>query len=63
MPKLPFDQAELLVVDRIGKEISGTGMDTNIVGRKFYDHYPREDEWPKIRHIAVRGLTKKTKDP
>ena len=32
MPKLYFDRCELLIVDRIGKNISGTGMDPNISG-------------------------------
>ena len=32
-PRLPFDQADVLVLDRIGKEISGTGLDCNVVGR------------------------------
>ncbi len=46
MPKLPFDAAELLLIDEIGKEISGTGLDTNVVGRKYLDHAAREDERP-----------------
>ena len=33
MPVLPFPEVDVLVVDEIGKDISGTGMDTNIVGR------------------------------
>ncbi len=33
MAKLPFDAIDLLIVDEIGKEISGTGMDTNVIGR------------------------------
>lgn len=33
MPRLPLDEIDLLIVDQIGKEISGSGMDTNIVGR------------------------------
>jgi hypothetical protein len=60
MPKLPFARADLLLIDRIGKDISGTGMDTNIVGRKFGIHEAGVDEWPKIRYIAVRGLTAAT---
>ncbi|NJP07715.1 MAG: DUF2088 domain-containing protein [Chloroflexaceae bacterium] len=31
--RLPFDQIDVLVVDEIGKDISGTGMDTNVIGR------------------------------
>lgn len=60
MPKLPFDHADFLVIDEIGKEISGAGLDTNIVGRKHYDHFPAPDEYPKIKRIAVRGLTEAT---
>jgi len=60
MPRLPFRQADLLLIDRIGKNISGTGFDTNVVGRKYDDHKAVEGEYPKIRWIAVRGLTPET---
>lgn len=60
LPKLPFDECEVLMVDRIGKDISGAGMDTNVVGRKFNDHAPTGDERPRIHHIYVRGLTEAT---
>lgn len=60
MPRLPFDQADLLIIDQIGKNISGTGMDTNIIGRKHSDKAAGEDEYPKLRHIYVRGLTEAT---
>jgi hypothetical protein len=60
MPKLPFTVADLLIIDEIGKNISGSGMDTNVVGRKYVDHAPAEHEYPKIRRIAVRGLTQET---
>lgn len=60
LPGLPFDRADLLIVDRIGKEISGTGMDTNVIGRKSHDKKPANDEYPKINEIYVRSLTPKT---
>lgn len=60
MPKLPFDRADVLLVDKIGKDISGTGLDTNVVGRKHLDHVARDDEYPKIRYVVVRGLSKAT---
>ncbi len=60
MPRLPFDQAQMVLIDEIGKNISGTGLDTNVVGRKFLDHRARDDESPKIKHIAVRDLTDAT---
>ncbi|MFV1964970.1 MAG: lactate racemase domain-containing protein [Pirellulaceae bacterium] len=60
MPRLPFRTADLLLIDEIGKNISGTGMDTNVVGRKYLLHVAREDEYPKIRYISVRDLTPET---
>ena len=47
LPRLPFDQADLLIIDEIGKNISGSGMDTNVVGRKFNDHKAADDESPR----------------
>jgi hypothetical protein len=60
LPRLPFATADLLLIDEIGKEISGTGMDTNVVGRKFGVHEPAPDEEPKIRQIAIRSLSAAT---
>lgn len=60
MPRLPFERVDVLLIDRIGKEISGTGLDPNVVGRKFNDHKALDDEWPKVKRIAVRGLTPAT---
>jgi hypothetical protein len=59
-PRLPFREADLLIVDEMGKDISGTGMDTNVIGRKGNDRVAGPDEWPKILHIFVRDLTEKT---
>jgi hypothetical protein len=60
LAKLPWAAADLLIVDEIGKDISGSGMDTNVVGRKraFRDQ-PTSDQ-PQMHHIFVRGLTAKT---
>ncbi len=60
MPRLPFDHVDLLIIDEIGKNISGAGMDTNVVGRKFHDNHAAEKEYPKITRILVRGLTPET---
>lgn len=60
MPKLPFPRADLLIVDRIGKNISGTGMDTNVVGRKYNDHVATEHDGADCTRIFVRGLTEET---
>ncbi|MFH1266073.1 MAG: lactate racemase domain-containing protein [Planctomycetota bacterium] len=58
--RLPFERVDVLLIDQIGKNISGTGMDTNIVGRKFSDHAAMEDEFPKVKLIVLRGLTPET---
>jgi hypothetical protein len=60
LPRLPFDRADVLLIDEIGKEISGTGMDTNVIGRKHGVHEPGPDEYPKIRTVVIRGLTEQT---
>ncbi len=60
MPRLPFDKADLLIVDQIGKNISGAGMDTNVIGRKYNDHAAIDGDSPNIHHIYVRGLTQAT---
>ena len=57
MPRLPFRTVDVLLIDQIGKDISGAGMDTNVVGRKFNDHKAVEDEFPKVKRICLRGLT------
>jgi hypothetical protein len=60
LPCLPFDSADLLLIDEIGKNISGTGLDTNVVGRKDGWHKAGTNEFPKIRLIGIRGLTEET---
>ena len=56
---LPFDDIDILIVDEIGKDISGTGMDTNVVGR-YYALTAPEPERPNIKRIYVRNLTEAT---
>lgn len=60
LPRLPFREIDLLIVDRIGKNISGTGMDTNVVGRKYNDHAATANDEVAVRRIFVRGLTEAT---
>ncbi|MGI8937092.1 MAG: lactate racemase domain-containing protein [Iamia sp.] len=61
MPRLPFDDIDLLLLDRIGKDISGTGLDVNVVGRKAVAHPLASDGPGGVRLIAVRGLTPETR--
>jgi hypothetical protein len=61
LARLPFPKADLLIIDEIGKDISGSGMDTNIVGRKrAFRLDPVLGEQPSMRHIFVRGLSART---
>ncbi len=60
LPRLPFRHVDVLLIDRMGKNISGVGFDSNVVGRKFDDHKAVEGEFPKVKRIAVRGLTEQT---
>ena len=55
-PGLPFRQADVLIVERMGKSISGAGLDTNVIGRSRHPVRP-EPESPVIRRIWVRSLT------
>ncbi len=56
MPALPVDKIDILVVDQMGKDVSGSGMDTNVIGRMNIDGEP-EPEKPHIKVIIVRNLT------
>jgi hypothetical protein len=56
MPTLPVEDIDVLIVDYIGKEISGSGMDTNIIGRMYIDG-EAEPETPRIGAIVVLDLT------
>ncbi|MCP4218186.1 MAG: DUF2088 domain-containing protein [bacterium] len=60
LPRIPFEEIDLLIVDQIGKDISGTGMDTNVTGRNR-DILGDFCMLPKVRRILVRDLTEKTK--
>lgn len=57
LPKLFFDQIDVLVIDEIGKNISGDGMDPNITGR-----YPTPYAYggPDVSKMVVLDLTKQT---
>jgi hypothetical protein len=56
MPALPLPEIDVLILDEIGKNVSGAGMDTNIVGRGV-DGLPRADRRSAVRILYVRGLT------
>jgi hypothetical protein len=55
LPRLPFDELDLLIVDRMGKSYSGTGMDTNVTGRAI-DGRTQKVPKPVVRQLFVRDL-------
>jgi len=56
LPQIPLDPIDLLIVDWMGKEISGTGMDQNVIGRTVIS-YHRPDTNIDVLRIFVRDLT------
>jgi hypothetical protein len=59
MARLPFHRVDVLVVDELGKNISGTGMDTNVIGRLPIPGEPPMAT-PVINVIVVLDLTDET---
>ncbi len=56
MPKLPVSDIDILFVDELGKNYSGTGMDTNVIGR-FRILGVQEPKRPSIRYIIVSDVS------
>jgi hypothetical protein len=60
VPRLPFDDIDLLIVDRMGKNLSGTGLDPMVIGRSIHGYSLWEEGTrppPRIRRLFVRELT------
>jgi Lactate racemase N-terminal domain len=61
LARLPFEDIDLLIVDRLGKDISGSGMDTNVIGRDVSGYiaslHSQSPVTPRISRIFVRDLT------
>ena len=55
MPRLPFDGVDLLVIDELGKNLSGSGMDTNVIRRDADGSFIKAGAHP-VRRIYVRSL-------
>ena len=59
MPRILAHGIDLLIVDEMGKDISGTGMDTNVIGRMMLPGVQEPDE-PGVARICVRRLSART---
>jgi len=60
LPRIPFDPLDVLVVDEMGKNISGTGMDTNIIGIGGRVGGKMMMGTPAVSAIVILGLTPET---
>jgi hypothetical protein len=56
LPRLPVDHLDVLIVDEMGKIYAGTGMDTNVIGRRMIAGLP-EPEAPRVARIVVLRLS------
>ena len=59
LPRIPFKNIDVLVIEEIGKDISGAGMDTNVVGR-FWLPGESDPLSPTIGSIVVLDLSEET---
>ena len=57
MGRIPVRQLDILIVDEIGKNISGAGMDTKVINRSIQCHYNPWPELARIERIFVRDLS------
>jgi hypothetical protein len=61
LPALPLDTIDLLIVDEMGKDISGAGLDPNVIGGKGTCAWSDDRPVPDITRIFVRDLTDATR--
>ena len=59
MPSLPVDDIDLLIIQEMGKNYSGTGIDTNIIGRTRIQGV-QEPQKPRVKRIAVFDLSEES---
>jgi hypothetical protein len=60
MAKLPAPEIDILIVDEIGKNISGAGMDTKVINRSVRGQYNPFPDIPFVHRVFARGLTSNT---
>ncbi|MGE5842680.1 MAG: lactate racemase domain-containing protein [Deltaproteobacteria bacterium] len=56
LPRIPFDPIDILIVNQMGKNLSGTGMDQNVIARSATPYHTVPSK-PRIGRIIVRDLT------
>lgn len=60
LPRLYVGELDVLIMDEIGKNIAGSGFDTNVVGRFHTPYIPRSDRDARITRIAALDLTEES---
>ncbi|MEN6601997.1 MAG: hypothetical protein ABFD86_06230 [Bryobacteraceae bacterium] len=60
MGRIPIPEFDILIMDEVGKNISGAGMDTKVVNRSMYGVYNAWENGPKTERIFVRDLSEMT---
>jgi hypothetical protein len=60
MPRLPADEIDILIVDEIGKDISGAGMDTKVINRNVYGQSNPWPQLPFVHRVYARALSEHT---
>lgn len=58
--KIPFNEIDVLIVEEMGKNISGVGMDTNVIGRFWAIPEGYKNDTPKIRRIVALDLSEES---
>ncbi len=58
-PQIPWEQVDLLIIDEIGKEISGTGADSKVLGR-IMNRFESECTTPCIKRVVILDLSENT---
>jgi hypothetical protein len=58
--RIPVENLDILIVDEIGKDISGTGMDTKVINRSIHAEYNVWPNLPRIARVFVRDLSELT---
>ncbi|GAI90756.1 unnamed protein product, partial [marine sediment metagenome] len=58
-PRIYFQKIDVLIIDQIGKNIAGTGFDTNVVGR-FHTPYAYAEDSPEVTRMAILDLTEQS---
>ncbi|RMG64927.1 MAG: DUF362 domain-containing protein [Chloroflexi bacterium] len=60
MMSLPFKSIDILVIRELGKNISGTGMDTNVLGKLEVNRQPEPEDRNDIGALVLLDLTEAT---